>query len=505
MCVNPIKIKNRTLHFTKENNPYILFVPCGRCYECRQQIQNDWFVRSFLEWRSNEDGINFFYTLTYNNANVPKFGSVLCFSRRDIQLFLKRLRKSLSFFGIKLKYIITCEYGEKNGRPHYHIIFYLSNQINPYQFYKLVQKHWTYGFVKYGENVGLIKDYRGIRYVTKYVSKDMSFMRKSGKSVLCAVYYRYNTLFNYICRRYGLKLDFSLYYDVENYKFSVRDFHGKSVKETHPFYDLAHSLLVKCRRIASAVIPFHLQSTNLGSKMIESEYVDIDNEQVFIPIGSDNIRSYPLPRYFKRKLWCDCLENENDGKCNKFVLNERGKQHLLSRLDSQIEKRLLAIQKTIFSADRCTDGDWFNVNSMADVHFDSKHDLVYFMKNIDLDLNVMAIYDVVFRGRVNYMNNCLFTNDLVRDNYIKITEYHLNAVCDYDMGRIYETNCFDDVRKLESLTFNFHPFFQPYETTLKILEAFSLSQKKAEIEAKEAAEKLQRETRELLLFKDCPY
>lgn len=504
MCISPIKIKNRSLHFTKENNPYNLFVPCGRCYECRQQKQDEWFVRSFLQWQYNIENSTFFYTLTYNNASLPYSMGVPSFSKRHVQLFLKRLRKELSKECVVLKYLISSENGERYGRPHYHGIFYLSVRYNPYRFYKLVEKCWTYGFVKYGDNVGVVTDMRGIKYVTKYVTKDITFMRDNGKHILLSVYNRYNTLFNYIRRRYNLKLDFSLFYDVNEYKYSMRDFYGKSVKDTHPYYELSQAILRKARFVSRQILPFHLQSTNLGSDMLGSVYVDAANEQIYIPCN-DSVRNYPLPRYFKRKLWYDMVENEIDGKRNKFVLNEAGKSHLLDTLDKRISQRRDLYTKAINYASKLNNDNFFDVVVKSKSNFVSLHDLVYFCKNIDLDFHALAIYDVCLRGRVNYMDNCPFTPQLLKDNYYDIVSYHLNAVMDYDMGKIYETNYFEDTRKLEYLTFNYHPFFQAYEKVLTILEAVYLSARYAEIQAKEEAEALQRETREILLQKVIPF
>ncbi len=60
-----------------------------------------------------------FVTLTYNNENWPYKGQV---SGRDTQLWIKRLRKKFS--ARKIRYYAVGEYGDKNGRPHYHFILF---------------------------------------------------------------------------------------------------------------------------------------------------------------------------------------------------------------------------------------------------------------------------------------------------------------------------------------------------------------------------------------------
>lgn len=57
---------------------------------------------------------NSFITLTYSPEHLPSDGSL---RHEDIQLFFKRLRKK---FGEGIGFFMCGEYGELNGRPHYH-------------------------------------------------------------------------------------------------------------------------------------------------------------------------------------------------------------------------------------------------------------------------------------------------------------------------------------------------------------------------------------------------
>jgi hypothetical protein len=63
-------------------------------------------------------GDNTFATLTYDDEHLPEDGSV---HKRDVQLFLKRLRKH---YKKPLRYFAVGEYGESSLRPHYHIILF---------------------------------------------------------------------------------------------------------------------------------------------------------------------------------------------------------------------------------------------------------------------------------------------------------------------------------------------------------------------------------------------
>lgn len=71
-----------------------------------------WAYRCQLELAQHTSAA--FTTLTYSDENLPP---TLC--KRDLQLFLKRLRKLRA-----VRFFACGEYGERNQRPHYHSIIY---------------------------------------------------------------------------------------------------------------------------------------------------------------------------------------------------------------------------------------------------------------------------------------------------------------------------------------------------------------------------------------------
>jgi len=91
-------------------------VPCGQCIGCRLEKSRQWAIRCVHESKCHDD--NIFVTLTYNNENLPKDGS-LCLA--DLQKFMKRLRKK---YGAGIRYFACGEYGEKLKRPHYHVCIF---------------------------------------------------------------------------------------------------------------------------------------------------------------------------------------------------------------------------------------------------------------------------------------------------------------------------------------------------------------------------------------------
>lgn len=91
-------------------------VPCGQCIGCRLERARQWALRIMHEAQMHER--NIFVTLSYDDAHLPADGS-LC--KKDFQDFIKRLRKRSEF---RVSYFHCGEYGEENGRPHYHAILF---------------------------------------------------------------------------------------------------------------------------------------------------------------------------------------------------------------------------------------------------------------------------------------------------------------------------------------------------------------------------------------------
>lgn len=206
MCCCPITIPNRVVSFDPHYDRLYNTVPCGHCVECEKQKQSAWYARSYYEWLGckSKGGYALFVTFTYNNDWIPTLqidGKIVyCFDKVDMQMFLDALRKSIKRKykrDMPFRYIITSEYGGKTYRPHYHGILYIQYGISPYFIRQEIKRLWKYGFIKYGENLGVISDYRGLRYVLKYITKDKAFapIEKKIKELPhdCYLYYHNRT------------------------------------------------------------------------------------------------------------------------------------------------------------------------------------------------------------------------------------------------------------------------------------------------------------------------
>lgn len=212
-CTNQIRI---TKNLNPSEFPDGLLVPCGKCLPCRAQKKREWAMRLFHELDSWDDGV--FITLTYDEEHIPEYGTI---SKRDLQLFFKRLRKRIE--PKKIKYYACGEYGKTTQRPHYHaIIFGLSVQDS-----KIIEEVWDEGFI----TTGLVEP-ASIDYVCKYIDKKLSGELEE------MVYTQTKRLSPFKICSLGMGLDFvkkNMKQLIENEKITVF-----GVEQTFPRYYLKH-------------------------------------------------------------------------------------------------------------------------------------------------------------------------------------------------------------------------------------------------------------------------
>lgn len=91
-------------------------LPCGKCLGCREAYTKAWALRCQLEFAQHNKTA--FTTLTYDDKRLPP-----TLSKRDLQLFLKKLRKRMGT-DRPVRFFASGEYGETTYRPHYHAILF---------------------------------------------------------------------------------------------------------------------------------------------------------------------------------------------------------------------------------------------------------------------------------------------------------------------------------------------------------------------------------------------
>lgn len=140
-----ITLKNRTNYFIPTKDKVKVTFSSPDSYQSRQIKIEGYETRLYYQYKHCEDlgGQTFFYTLTYNDAHMPKHYGMNCFDYEDLRdLLTGGFRKQLlRKYGTTFKYFIGAELGDGKGsrgmhnNPHYHILFFLEpNQGNSYEY-----------------------------------------------------------------------------------------------------------------------------------------------------------------------------------------------------------------------------------------------------------------------------------------------------------------------------------------------------------------------------------
>lgn len=161
----------RGIVFNKNDgfNDMEISLPCGKCIGCRIERSKEWAVRIMHESTLHEE--NIFLRLSYDNEHIPPNQSL---DKRHCQLFMKALRNRVDK---KLRFYLCGEYGEKNNRPHYHVILfgyrpkdaqYLSIPFRKHNLYRSeeIERSWKKGQIAFGEVT-----FESAQYVSKYCHK----------------------------------------------------------------------------------------------------------------------------------------------------------------------------------------------------------------------------------------------------------------------------------------------------------------------------------------------
>lgn len=171
-----------------------------------------------------------FLTLTYSDDNLPKGGTLV---KRDLQLFMKRLRKA---YGKGVRFYACGEYGEITGRPHYHLLLFNCEFLDK-AFYKrakrgesmytslVVSKLWPFGFNVIGDVT-----FDSCAYVARYLLQkrhgEASIKHYAGRAKEFCV----------MSRRPGIGMSWFSSYHAECYAHDSVIMNGREVRPPR-YYD----------------------------------------------------------------------------------------------------------------------------------------------------------------------------------------------------------------------------------------------------------------------------
>lgn len=197
LTFNPLKALNSTNSIS---------VPCGKCTGCRLERSRQWAVRCMHEASLHDR--NCFITLTYSDDHLPVDYSV---HPRDLQLFLKRLRKQVAqelvpdpdtgeLVPRRIKFYGCGEYGDTTLRPHYHVLIFghdpddkkhydTTRRGDRLYISKSLQQAWPFGLAIIGNLT-----YQSAAYTARYTMKKISGPPAEDH------YLRTHPLHGFICR-----------------------------------------------------------------------------------------------------------------------------------------------------------------------------------------------------------------------------------------------------------------------------------------------------------------
>lgn len=170
-------------------------IPCRKCIGCKLDYSRDWANRGYLEIKNSKH--NYFVTITYDDEHLPMLEEIetkdgITYTKTEewkgvlipqhLQKFIHDIRQyyKRKYNHDGIKYLSCGEYGTKNGRPHYHIIFfnlpletekfYNTKLIehNYYSQHETIEKYWKRGFSYVGT-----ANWNTIAYVSRYVTKKL--------------------------------------------------------------------------------------------------------------------------------------------------------------------------------------------------------------------------------------------------------------------------------------------------------------------------------------------
>lgn len=305
------------------------YFPCGECFECRRQKTQDLMVRAYFE---DDCKFTLFDTLTYSEKCVPWLKSTLLNEIKmdidlniedmrivlydDYQKFMKRLRKNIQGYDVKIKYIVSAEYGTEEGRthrPHFHCIFFVNGEIEPKELSRLIKKSWQFGITDGWQDKGLNyfntkrifngydAKYKVIGYLCKYVTKDNEYeqnvierLRQAGKQIYAQLY---------------------------------------RVNATRETKEYVSKILKKHKQ-------FTKWSKGFGEKFIDEQNMMKFENMGYIQIRTDlNNKKYSLPLYYRRKMY-----NVIDKKTKEVRLNDNGIRYLETKLKNEYNNNLKRMQ-----------------------------------------------------------------------------------------------------------------------------------------------------------------
>lgn len=398
MCYRPLHIKANSVYRNTNVSASTYDVPCGKCESCRDMYRSMWKCRLWHELESTQKngGNSVFLTFTYNNDCLPCINingvAIPCFNHQDVKSFLNRLKvRMYRLYGPNsYKYFIAMEYGKLTKRQHLHGLFFLSSVVDWRVFVELCRELWCFGFMfpKINALQHYVKDdgsddsplirslVKGSIYVSKYVTKDLSF------------------------------------YDIPSVDVAVK-------------FD---------KTFARKFGPKHFQSNNIGISILDK--IDLaDSNQVAsflvdgisVPFSETKI---PVPRYIKKKLLFKNVKSSRVGRNNKPLYDSMPTAlnlALCSLLYELKAFKLIGSIKKIFGRYLSLHSD---ISLPRGIDFKLFANYILYFKNVDN--NVLYSFLTYFDGDLSAFSDFskvgFFYNLSKNNQFLKLNQYVTDSI-----------------------------------------------------------------------------
>lgn len=146
-----------------------LTLPCGNCVGCLLERSRQWAVRCVHESKMHE--FNSFVRLSYRDEDLPRHNSL------HYPHFQKFMRDVRYWYGDRVPFFMSGEYGENYGRPHYHALLFGVNFHDMYYWckspsgkslYRSDSLEWLW---PYGDSTIGAVTFESAAYCARYVMK----------------------------------------------------------------------------------------------------------------------------------------------------------------------------------------------------------------------------------------------------------------------------------------------------------------------------------------------
>lgn len=444
MCLNPIKLTNPSCDFHLGKDRQTITVPCGKCHECRNAKRNEWKIRCYYEYEETRKlgGVTLFVTYTYNDEHLPiqtdhSGCTYRVFSKKDIKNYFKNVRHGLeklgytlpnkdrsNLFNLDFKYIICSEYGGTFGRPHYHaLLFFKGTIFNLNSIKHVIEDKWaTYdrttktfvknGFIKFGKNEGIVYGEGAIKYVTKYLCKDLDYVEKYKDSILAD------------------KLGYINFDDA---------------------------------------LPFHFQSQGLGIYALKANTPEqLRSGLVYCPNSTNRNKEYmPIPQYLDRKyLYNVRMVEKLDHSFPRYELTDFGKEVMIYRAYEDISNLKEKFDGMLVNHDNF-DLSFINKHSNTNLFFNSYPDLINYAKSL---ISPFTTFEVALFSR--YINSRFIPGHEHFSVYLDSAEdIFSNLICDYS-----ESNFRLDPKFAEDIDFQikcYQPYYEKFNDFLDLFQLYN--------------------------------